>query len=300
MKRLLTLNEMFWTERQNKLNTWLDKLTFPRIFLLWTSVVAGFGFVYRFLSTDIHYLYYVHQGLPVHDVVDSIYFSFITATSTGFGDIIPFGYFKIIAIFEVIFGLVLLAFVTSKLVSIKQNVILNEVYEISFHEKINRVRSSLLLFRQNVGRVIDRVEDKSIRSREVSDLYTFISSLEDTLNEVSMLMKRQGKTHFTKIIDPLDAELIFHSITHSFEKLGELIHILNNSGLDWRREVTLNFIQRCVDLDKSLLEKLEESNTLSEKTSLDIRTQNDKVLNKIELHLKNHPKDDKKMTDVLP
>jgi potassium channel LctB len=298
MKRLLTLNEMFWTERQNKLNTWLDKLTFPRIFLLWTSVVAGFGFVYRFLSNDINYLFYVHQGQPVHDIIDSVYFSFITATSTGFGDIIPFGYFKIIAIVEVIFGLVLLAFVTSKLVSIKQNVILNEVYEISFHEKINRVRSSLLLFRQNVGRVIDRIEDKSIRSREVSDLYTFISSLEDTLNEISMLMKRQGKTHFTKILDPLDAELIFHSITHSLEKLAELIHILNNSGLDWRREVTINFIQRCISLDYSLLDMLEDSRSLSEKTSSDVRQQNEKAVHKIEQYLNEHAKIEQ--TDVLP
>jgi len=69
------------------------------------------------------------------------------------------GFFKLISIFEVVFGLLLLAFVTSKLVSIKQDVILNEIYDISFNERLSMVRSSLLLFRQSLSRMMEKIEE---------------------------------------------------------------------------------------------------------------------------------------------
>ncbi len=86
----------------------------------------------------------------INNLPDSIYFSFVTATTTGFGDFLPQGWFKLIVIAEVICGLLLLALVTSKLVSIKQDILLKEIYDMSFYERINRLRSGLLLFRQNL------------------------------------------------------------------------------------------------------------------------------------------------------
>lgn len=282
MKSFLSRQEMFLEQNQKKLNTWLDKLTFPRIFLLWMGVIILFGFYYSYFSNDISYLYYNPFDQKAVELVDAVYFSFITATSTGFGDIIPFGFFKIIAIVEVIFGLVLLAFVTSKLVSIKQNVILTEVYEISFHEKINRMRSSLLLFRQNIGRIIDRVEDKSIRSREVNDFYTYVSSLDDTLNEISMLLKNGNNHHdFTKVLDSVQAELIFHSVLHSFQKLLDILQVLEQSKLDWRKEVTVQFLRKAMASNESLFYILTTANILSEETVHDLLSQNDVLLEKM-------------------
>lgn len=280
MKRVLTLPELIWKLHHQKLNTWLDKLTFPRIFLVWIGVIIFFGFFYYFFSNNITQLFYPLYNQPVTKIFDSIYFSFITATSTGFGDIIPLGMFKIVAIVEVVFGLVLLAFVTSKLISIKQNVILSEVYEISFHEKINRVRSSLLLFRQNLGRIADKIEEKSIRQREVSEMYNFFSSFEDTLNEINFLLSKE-KNHFTKVIDTLDAELIFRSVVHSFEKAGELLYSLEQSKIEWRREIALKFLDHCLKANEILFEKLKEGKILPENTTKDLTTQNINAINKI-------------------
>src|SRR3989338_6930496 len=127
-----------------KFVNWIDKLKFIHILILWVFIIMSFGMAYYFLANVNSFLYYNLDQSPITRVIDAVYFSFVAATTTGFGDIIPMGVFKIVSIIEVIFGLLLLALVTSKLVSIKQDMILDEIYESSLNEKINRLRSSLL------------------------------------------------------------------------------------------------------------------------------------------------------------
>ncbi len=275
MKKFILLNELI---NEKKMSSWIDKLTFFRIFFIWTTIILLFGVVYFIFSGVRSYLYFSRSGAPIESLLDYIYFSFITATSTGYGDIIPLGFFKILAIVEVIFGLLLLAFVTSKLISIKQDIILNELYEISFNEKISRLRSSLLLFRQNISRLISKVEGGVIRKREIHDLYAHLSSLEDILNEIQFLMEKPEGRRFTKVIDPLNTELIFISIVHSFERFSELIALLNQNNLEWRRDVTVQLIEKCISNNRLLFEKLNSSKKLAEKSRVDLNTQNERVI----------------------
>jgi len=252
------------------------------IFFIWTGVVTLFGIFYYFFTSRFSALFFTPTQKPVRGIFDHIYYSFITATSTGFGDIIPLGLFKIISIIEVIFGLLLLAFVTSKLISIKQDVILNEIYEISFNERISRIRSSLLLFRQNISRTIHKIDDESIRKREINDIYIHIHSLEEVLGQVPFLIGRKEKKHFTKAIDSVNAELLFNSIINSFKRLHELITILDLNQLEWRRDVVINLIKKCVRLNESLFERLKELKNLSEDRVKDLTSRNQKWIKFIE------------------
>lgn len=266
---------------KRKQYTWLDRLQFHHILLIWIGIILLFGLVYFLFMTKKTLLFSNLTNKPVRNIVDVIYFSFITATSTGFGDIVPLGAYKIITIFEVIFGLVLLAFVTSKLVSLKQDVILNEIYEISFNERINRLRSSLLLFRQNINRLIVRIEDKSIKRREINEIYTYFSSLEGILKEISAILNTKGKNHFTKAIDPVDTELIFNSTVSSFRRINELLITLNENEFEWKRDVNLSSIYRCLTLNKNIFEKLEKRNFLPEKVISELRIRNNKTVEAI-------------------
>lgn len=265
MKRLGKLVTRFQKEKVQRFNTILDRLTFLHILLIWITIIALFGIFYFVAGTNASHLSSTISDVPAVTFLDHIYFSFITATSTGFGDIVPGGFFKVIAIVEVIFGLMLLAFVTSKLVSIKQDMILTEIYEISFKEKINRVRSSLLLFRQNLGKMSTGIEEKTIRKREIDDLYVYLSSFEEILHEIFPLIERSDNSHFTKTIEAIDTELIFNSILQSFEKVNELLNLLDINNLEWRRDATQTIIRKCVDVNNKLLNKLNSSGLVSEK-----------------------------------
>ncbi len=246
----------------------LEKITFFRILLIWTGTITIFGIVYKLLSTGTSYLYNPSQERIISSLLDSIYFSFITATSTGFGDIVPVGFFKILAIFEVIIGLLLLAFVTFKLVSLKQDIILSEIYEISFAERMNRLRSSLLLFRQNLNRAINKIEEGSIRKREVNELYLYFSTLEDIIIEISLIFNNGGEK-YRKEVDPVNTELIFNSMLQSLEKILELINSLNYQELEWKKEILLSLIKRILQKSQELTTNLKSSKMHSTTIILD-------------------------------
>ena len=281
MKKYISLNQLLRSLKKKSMNAWFDKLSFLHIFLIWAIVIVMFGLAYHFLTKGTSYLYQSLGNKTTLSVFDTIYFSFITATTTGFGDIIPFGGFRILALIEVVCGLLLLAFVMSKLVSIKQDIILNEVYEISFGEKISRIRSSLLLFRQNINRIIERIEEGIIKKREIIDMYTYISSLEDSLQQIFTLFTRSRTNHFTKDVDPVNAELIFISIIQSLEKLLELINILESQKIEWRREVTISLIKNSTKQSSLLFENIGTIKNLSNQTVKNLKSQIDVVVQDI-------------------
>ncbi|MBI4147386.1 two pore domain potassium channel family protein [Candidatus Woesearchaeota archaeon] len=235
----------------------LERVDFYQILLTWFFLIFMLGVIYYFFSGIFGAnLVSTITGEPITKITDTIYFSFITATSTGFGDIIPLGFFKIIAVLEVTLGLLLLAVVTSKLVSIKQDIILEELYEMSFTEKINRLRSSLLLFRQHASRIATHVDTGTVDKREIYDLYVYIHSLETVLEEMLPMVNPEEKHIFSKVIDPLDSELLINSILQSFERLSELVAALSKSSLQWKRPVTIATIKRCVSLNRQLFSKV--------------------------------------------
>ena len=82
---------------------------------------------------------------------DSIYFSIITFSSLGYGDILPVGFGKAVAAFEVLSGLILLAFFVGKLASERQLALLLLVYTSDqqrrlseFQENISELNASML------------------------------------------------------------------------------------------------------------------------------------------------------------
>ena len=278
MKGFITLNEMFNKIKTRGLNTFLDNLSFLGILFVWVFVVLCFGLLYYFLSGPDSALHYTAGGEQVSSIVDTIYFSFVTATTTGFGDILPSGTFKIIVILEVLGGLLLLALVTSKLVSLKQDIILSEIYEISFNEKINRMRSSLLLFRQNISRVISNIDAGTSKKREISDIYIHISALEDSLNDIMSLFAKSGNKHFTKEVDSLNAELILNSIISSFEKLDELVNLMNSRKIEWKREIAVNLMNKCISTNEKIFDRIISSKNLNDKTMAEIKSRKNKAV----------------------
>jgi len=288
MKQYIEFNELFsdFRKKQNIVISYIDKLKFTNILLIWATIIIFFGFIYYVFTDESSFLFYNAKNEAINKLSDSIYFSFVTATTTGFGDITPRGTFKLISIIEVVCGFLLLALVPAKLVSIKQDMILNELYEISFNEKINRLRSSLLLFRQNLSRVMEKIEENSIRKREIADLYIQFSSFEDTINEVLTQVTRAEKHEFVKDLNPVDAELILSSIIASFEKINELLLTLKLHNIDWKREINIKSIEKCIELSETLFKKIISIKGVSDKSIEEIKVLNTKAISSIKENMK--------------
>ena len=284
MKRVKGVNRII---KQKEFVNFIDRLNFLHIFLIWVFIVLSFGFVYYFFQNEFSFLFYSAKQISVDKINDAIYFSFVTATTTGFGDIIPFGLFKLLAIFEVVFGLLLLAVVTSKLVSIKQDMILNELYESSINERISKIRSSLLLFRQHLDRIVTKIEDKSITKRELGYISNYISSFNDNLKEIVSLITKKSNKDFNIEIDLISVELIFNSVLNSFEKLDELIIVLNQHKIEWEHETVLNQIHKCIHTNEDLFDESNFSRIVFKEVIENLSKHKKITITKIKNHIKN-------------
>lgn len=130
---------------------WLDILAnwpLQRLVGFWLGIIIVFGFIYWVASAGMGW------GLKAGNVTiksdlegfaTAIYFSFVTALSIGYGDVIPLGPLRILAVTEGIAGLLIFGCVISKLVSRRQEELVEEIHRTTFEDRLDRVRTNLHL-----------------------------------------------------------------------------------------------------------------------------------------------------------
>jgi hypothetical protein len=80
---------------------------------------------------------------PVTDFWSCLYFSIVTFTSLGFGDLRPVGYGRMLASLEVIVGLTVFGLAVAKLSSYKQSYLLNQLYARDVQSKLDQFALNL-------------------------------------------------------------------------------------------------------------------------------------------------------------
>jgi potassium channel LctB len=139
------------------------------LFRLWTEIVVVCGVVYWLLLwTNRSALTSggASVGTDVRGLMAAIYFSAVTATSVGYGDVVPLGAARVLAIAESIAGLILFGCVVSKFVSRRQETLIGEIHHIAFEDRLGRVRTNLLLVRVELQATARLCEGHDIAPRE--------------------------------------------------------------------------------------------------------------------------------------
>ena len=134
-------------ERWNKsLLDLIGSVSTLQLFLIWSGAVllSGVGYWLGALIGD-HGL--LEGGKPLsgdlHGLGSAIYFSFVTATSVGYGDIVPVGAARAIAVTESVTALLVFGAVVAKFVSHRQDVLMEEIHRVTFDERLDRVQTNL-------------------------------------------------------------------------------------------------------------------------------------------------------------
>jgi hypothetical protein len=121
------------------------------LFTIWIEIVLGCGLVYWLLAWTSPQFALMSTAGPVArgvgGLLQALYFSAVTATSVGYGDIVPTGAARVLAVAEGIAGLILFGCVVSKFVSRRQEQLIGEIHRIAFEDRLGRVRTNLLLVR---------------------------------------------------------------------------------------------------------------------------------------------------------
>src|SRR5262249_38182241 len=123
------------------------------LFALWLAIVVACGLCYWLLVHATPSALTTAGGAVSGDtpgLLAALYFSAGTATSVGYGDIVPTGIARVLAIAESMAGLILFGCVISKFVSRRQEQLIDDIHHIAFEERLGRVRTNLLLVRSEL------------------------------------------------------------------------------------------------------------------------------------------------------
>jgi len=137
--------------------SWLETVanfSLERLIVVWFGMIIVFGLIYWIAGVGMG------MGLQAGNTavkadgqgfVTAIYFSFVTALSIGYGDVVPLGWFRLAAIIEGVAGLMIFGCVISKLVSRRQEELTEEIHQTTFEDRLDRVRTNLHLVFSDIG-----------------------------------------------------------------------------------------------------------------------------------------------------
>jgi hypothetical protein len=233
----------------------LDRLTILQVIGIWLLGILAFGLIYFGFTFTNHPLTYHNEPLTndVNGLGNSLYFSFITAMTIGYNDIIPTGFSKLAVILEAIFSVALLGIFVAKIVAVKQEELQQEVEELSFEESTNSAISELYIFRSDIRNISEQVKSSKKISNEVKNFEQSLSTLKLALQNIDSATNKL--TTEQKHNGSLRIELILNSINFSLSRMVEMLEAFDHRKANWKKESTTATITECIQIAQKLHEQ---------------------------------------------
>jgi len=193
------------------------------LFKLWLEIVIGCGLTYWLLA-EVSPAFALRtnagpipQGL--RGLMQALYFSAVTATSIGYGDIVPSSLSRVLAVCEGIAGLILFGCVVSKFVSRRQEELIGQIHRIAFEDRLGRVRTNLLLVRTELQATARLCEGSEIPPPEaVARVESAAMVFVGELHAVHDLLYRPQDTPEESVL-----EAILAGLASVFREFNELL-----------------------------------------------------------------------------
>lgn len=235
------------------------EFSYQSLFLLWFSLATLIGVFYFILS------FVPGEGSVQLARIDSlwsrfwnsIYFSFVTATSTGYGDITPVGISKFLAIFQSILALIIFAVLVTKLVSRKQDVALRQIHKLVFEDVFHNIREGFYIVRKDFDRIIQKTENRDkLSEHDWEDLQTAYRQAQSFLRRIPDFYDPENRLYE---IDVRREELLHDGLHRTLTRLRHILNVFEEKKIPWITqnasleelreflqllEVTLKFWQR--------------------------------------------------------
>jgi hypothetical protein len=169
-----------------------------------------------------------------HRIFNSFYFSVITATSLGYGDIIPLGFSKVLAMVQSIVALLIFALFVTKLVSGRQDATLEEVHRMTSESIFYNIRQGLFLVRKDFDTLIHILDtQKQLSEQDWEILTTAYLQAQNLIEEIPNLYNGQGHDLYT--IDAKREKLLLEAIKRTIKRIDTFLDRLNMHSIDWHK-----------------------------------------------------------------
>jgi potassium channel LctB len=187
----------------------------------WLGAIVLFALAYWLLGW-FHQPVLYSAGEPLPRTWDSfwtcLYFSLVTATSVGFGDVVPTGPARALAVIEAASELLLFGVLISRLIARRQDQLLEEVHRIGFEDRVSRVRMNLHAVLQDLQELAQLCrQPEHDRSRWNLRIVSLLQVLVGELRTVHALLYRSAE-HVEETL----LQALLSNLAACLDELGEI------------------------------------------------------------------------------
>lgn len=201
--------------RASRRFSWLEILaSWPlgKLVGCWLGMILIFGMIYWLAGIGMGWGLQAGSAAVMPDLNGlgtALYFSFVTALSIGYGDVIPTGALRILAVIEGIGGLLIFGCVISKLVSRRQEELTEEIHRTTFEDRLDRVRTNLHLVFSDLGAVQQlQAEQGALPGQVMRRLESTVRVFRGELQTVHDLFYKAGIEPDEEALESLLANLV--------------------------------------------------------------------------------------------
>lgn len=213
----------------------VNEVSLARLFAAMVAVVLLFAGAYWYAGQH-GLLDFMWETKEYVSYGDAVYFSIVTISSLGYGDIRPLGWARLLVGMEVFTGLAFFGLIVTKVSSVKQDYILRRMYGEAVDEKIAQLLVQLeeqrALYRTTSALLLDGEIDPELTTtfRRDTPGATFFSQYRQLLAEVEQLIVYEASNHaLFGVVDELRLESVYNSIRG----------VLRRTTLLWERDPRL-------------------------------------------------------------
>ncbi|MBT3834888.1 two pore domain potassium channel family protein [Candidatus Peribacteria bacterium] len=225
----------FWQRNHGRLMRAMDSITslsYQTLFLIWIGLALGFGVVYFLLEYLPGHGPEALEGMnTMQRLANTLYFSVITATSTGYGDVTPNGFSKFLAAIQSMSALFVFAVFVTKLVSHRQDIALKQIHKLSFEDMFHNIREGFYIVRKDLDRIMILANEKhAISEDEWFDLTTAYRQAQSYLRRIPDFYDEKNRLY---TIDDKREELLQEGVHRTMYRVDRLISMLGSKHVDW-------------------------------------------------------------------
>lgn len=178
----------FWVKGLELVN----RLTILHLVIAFVATIGLFAILFHLLTVTGHGIVFsTDDRLP--GFLDCLYFSVVTISSLGYGDIRPTGISKCACSVEVLLGLAFIGLLIAKLASRKHDLYLYDVYSSLVKERLDSFRETYRLLAEEYTKasgLILQCVAKAPESPEYSECKRILRGLNDRLKAASKALRR--------------------------------------------------------------------------------------------------------------
>lgn len=209
-------------------------LPYRMLFLMWSTLVIAFAAAYFMVHTFTqgHGLEPLQTENSLLVLGNSLYFSIITATTVGYGDLLPQGLAKVFAAIQAISSFFLMTIFVSKLVSYRQELAIQQVHKLSFEQIFHNVREGLYVIRKDFDRFIHTAhKHEHISPHEWENLTV---AYREGLSLLEDIPGFYDSDHQLYTIDMRREQLLLESVHRTLKRISHMLDTFGEIGIDWK------------------------------------------------------------------